>query len=287
MNKLNTIQKASIQALANGFREDVGLSEFEPFPEAVKMIRDAGYEYSETSFIDNTCSGFTQAVNGNARFEIGYNLDHNFGDPYKRFTLCHELGHVNIPRHTQILTSSPHYSKPEFQTDDLIELEADYFSICLLAPKVAFQNKIANMEFKLVDLQIIANHFGISMYAAALRFIELTDLNCSLIVSDTTGKIKYESRSKAMSEFLPSRFLFRQNLNNQTLTYRSIMKNIQMPETTIGLANWYPGISSSVETTESVLFLKYNNTVLTFLNPLTDDFEEEIDREDDKFFRRS
>jgi Zn-dependent peptidase ImmA (M78 family) len=157
MQSLGSTRKNEIQSLAIGLREDCGLSEHDIVGSIPDLIEEVGYEYVEESFPDNKCSGFTQFTGGSSQFKIGFNCNNCFTETYKRFTLGHELGHATIPQHTEILRSgNHHYSKPEFQSEDMVELEADHFSICFLAPKNPFQKLLNSKEFVLTDIEVIA-----------------------------------------------------------------------------------------------------------------------------------
>jgi len=278
MNELTSHRRAEIQNFAASFREEAGLADEAPLNDIVELIRSEGYEYVEEQFPSMEHSGFVQATGNSSRFKISYNSSHNFGDPYKRFTLCHELGHANIPGHIDILMGNGHYSKPEYQIDDKIELEADYFSICLLAPKSGFKKIIENKEFTVADIQAVATYFGISIYAASLRFVELTDICCSLVISDSSGNIRFEKRSPRMSVELKNPYLYREKINSKTLSSRAINQSSlggpDLPPEKIRLSTWYPDVPNSVDANESVHVLKYNKTILTYLNPLTDEFVE-------------
>lgn len=289
MNSLKPIRKNEIQVLANGLREDCELSEDDIVGNIAELIKEIGYEYTEETFADNTCSGFTQAIEGAAQFRIGFNSNNLFTETYKRFTLGHELGHATIPEHTEILrTGLPHYSNPEFQNTDHIELEADHFSICFLAPQSQFKKVADNKEFTLEDIEQVAEHFKISIYATALRFLELTELACSLIIGDSnSGNIRYEKRSDALKNLIRTDFLYRSKVNTGTYTHNAFKDRQSIYSRSIRLQEWYPDIPNSVEAYESVFFLPYNNTTLTFLLPLSDDFEQESEEQEDIFLRRS
>ena len=133
--------RQSIAVHASQLRESMAIGDNEVIGDIVSLIQEAGYHYMDDSFGDDF-SGFSQALGG-GDYLIGFNRNHFWSDKFHRFTISHELGHITIPRHRQILEAKGlHRSKSEFQAKDQIEREADYFAICFLAPSKAFQMEI-------------------------------------------------------------------------------------------------------------------------------------------------
>ena len=214
----NMSLRQSIAAHAAQLRENMVVGDDEVIGDIVDQIKEAGYHYMEDSFGDEF-SGFSQAL-GHDSYLVGFNRDHFWSDKFHRFTLSHELGHITIPDHRQILeTKGLHRSKSEFQSKDRIEREADYFAICFLAPKKAFQIAMKYKEYTKETILGLSEHFGISSYAAVLRFIELTDLACTLVVCNEKGLIEYEQRSNRMKETYKQDFLSKKQVKGTTLTY--------------------------------------------------------------------
>ena len=209
--------RQSIAAQAAQLRENMAIGDSEVIGDIVDQIQESGYHYLEESFGDDF-SGFSKALGG-GNYLVGFNSDHFWSDKFHRFTLSHELGHINIPEHRQMLeTAGLHRSKSEFQSKERIEREADYFAICFLAPKKAFQVAIRYKEYTKETILGLSEHFGISSYAAALRFIELTDLACTLVVCNEEGLIEFEQRSNRMKETYKQDFLSKKQVKGTTLT---------------------------------------------------------------------
>ena len=267
--------RRSIAAHAAQLRENMTIGDNEVIGDIVDQIQAAGYRYMEKSFGDEF-SGFSKALEG-GRYLIGFNRDHFWSDKFHRFTLSHELGHVTIPEHRQILkTEGLHRSKSEFQSRDQIEREADYFAICFLAPRKAFQTAMRYKEYTKETIFGLSEHFGISPYAAVLRFLELTDLACTLVVCTEEGLIEYERRSDRMKETYKQDFLSRKQVKGTTLTYDYINGRKEDDACTVPLGEWFDDLPVEVGATESVIELGYNGKLLTLLVPDVPDLEEFI-----------
>ena len=245
----------------------------EVIEDIVGQIQEAGYHYMEDSFGDEF-SGFSKALGG-GNYLIGFNHDHLWSDKFHRFTVSHELGHITIPEHRQLLEKEGlHQSKSEFQSKDRIEREADYFAICFLAPKKAFQTAMKYKEYTRETIFGLSEHFGISSYATVLRFIELTDLSCTLVVCNEEGLIEYEQRSDRMKETYKQDFLNKKQVKETTLTYDYINGHKEEVACTVPLSEWFDELPIEIEATESVIELGYNGKFLTLLIPHITDLEE-------------
>ena len=267
--------RQSIAAHAARLRENMAISDNEVIGDIVDQIREAGYRYMEESFGDEF-SGFSRAL-GDGSYLIGFNRDHFWSDKFHRFTLSHELGHITIPRHRQILEAEGlHPSKSEFQSKDPIEREADYFAICFFAPRQAFQMEMRYKEYTKETIFDLSKHFGISPYAAVLRFMELTDLACTLVVCTEEGLIEYEQRSERMKETYKQDFLSKKQVKRTSLTYDYINGRKEEDVCTVSLGEWFDDLPVEVEATESVIELGYNGKFLTLLIPHIPDLEEFI-----------
>ena len=267
--------RQSIAAHAAQLRENMAIGDSEVIGDIVDHIRDAGYRYMEESFGD-AFSGYSQSLGG-GNFLIGFNRDHFWSDKFHRFTLSHELGHITIPEHRKILeTEELHRSKSEFQSKDRIEREADYFAICFLAPKKAFQTAMKYKEYTKETILELSEHFEISSYAAVLRFIELTDFACTLVVCNEEGLIEYEQRSDRMKETYKQDFLSKKQVKGTTLTYDYINGRQEEDVCTVSLDEWFDDLPIEIEATESVIELGYNGKFLTLLTPHIPDLDEFI-----------
>ncbi len=258
---------------AQHLRDNVGLGAAEPIADIDLVIKKAEFHYMEDHFGDEF-SGFCRKVVA-GQYLIGFNIDHHWNNGFRRFTLSHELGHLSLPHHLEMLDSGDvHKSKPEFQSRDPIEQEADVFAINFLAPKRAVAEQTKHGDFSRESVRHLSNYFGISYLAAARRFVEATDLACVLIVSNQSGHIEYEIRSDAFQAalgFYP--FLHKQTISSCSVTSDFVRGNKKENDCDVYLCDWYPDLVTDVKATESVLELGYNSRYLTLLTPHETDFE--------------
>jgi Zn-dependent peptidase ImmA (M78 family) len=128
--------------------------------------------------------GMLEHLNG--RFCIYCNLG-RVGLPNSgraRFTLAHELGHFFIDDHRNALASGKapkHGSRCEFESDDLVEQEADLFASHLLLPTTRFKRKAAEAKVGLGAVMRTAEYFRSSLTSTAIRYLKSDFLPCTLI----------------------------------------------------------------------------------------------------------
>lgn len=264
-----------IMDCANQFRESIGLKREDIVGNIVELVQNAGYQFMEESF-GNEFSGFSKSL-GNFNYLIGFNKDHYWSEKFRRFTVSHELGHISMPKHRKILDKVIlHRSVSEYMSKEEIEREADKFAINFLAPIDPFQKVIATKNFTKEVICELSDHFQISSYATALRFVELTDLTCVLIVCTNKGRIKYEKRSKRMNDSFKHSLLYGQEISCNTLTHDFVNHQVEdnEKERRLLLNEWYHELPNEVECAESVLELGYNGIYLALVTPSVVDFDE-------------
>lgn len=250
----------------NQLREEIGVNNNALIENIVDVIHEAGYQYKEYPFGDEF-SGMCSSL-GNGEYVIFFNNDHYWSEKFKRFTLAHELGHLSIPKHRMILEGERlHRSKPEFNSRDEIEIEADSFAINFLAPKSEFVNRIKNLDFNSKKIEELSEIFKISTYATTLRFVELTELACSVIISDKSGRIRYERRSNKFKQGFRHPYLYQQLMSNRTQTYDFIKGYSDDAESITEMCAWYTELQCDIQVNESILDLGYNNLILTLIEP--------------------
>ena len=109
-----------------------------------------------------------------------------------------------------------------------------------------------------------------------LRFIELTDLSCALIVCNDKGIIDYEKRSKRFFQSLTHDFINRQDILGTTLTYEWINGIKNETKCDILLNDWYKDLPVDVPAFEAVIELGYNGKYLTLIEPKIIDIDDYI-----------
>ncbi len=121
-----------------------------------------------------------------SRFHIYCNLDRVEREdaPRARFTIGHELGHFFIDEHRNALSSGrapAHPSVCEYESDLLVEREADTFSSHLLMPTSAFNGLALRNERGLAGILRLTQHFGTSITSTAIRYAKAEIVPCTLV----------------------------------------------------------------------------------------------------------
>lgn len=131
--------------------------------------------------LDSFEGGLFQVASG--RWALLYNKE--LASPGRiRFTLAHELGHFLVHR---TLQSEFHCSQAEVAGYEAerkqLEMEADTFASTLLMPVKQFRASAAGQAIDLDILSDVSTKFGVSLTAAALRWIRSTDDSAILMLS--------------------------------------------------------------------------------------------------------
>lgn len=263
-------------------RENMNLSENEVVPDIIELIKIQKYEYAEECS-DEDYAGFSEYI-GSWKYRIGFNKFHDYNPQFKRFTLAHEIGHVFMPSHQAILQSHRlHRSYQADKYDKAIEREADSFAAHFLAPSKACQKIMQYKDCSPETIQLISNHFNISTHSAALRFIDLSDIACTIVVFNESGKTESEHRSSNLEAVLKDFFIpyvCKTKLHEHTLAAEHIKGN-RKTETCESLLNlWYPKLSKEVPITESILDLGYRGKFMALLIPTISYLDEYLAEED-------
>lgn len=124
----------------------------------------------------------------------------------QRFTFCHELGHFIIDEHRNALAkgiSLGHFSQTGFQSDILVEREADFFAAGLLMPRRRFTKEYQSFRgFSFENIKRLANSYQSSVLSVIFRLFQL-DLHNFMIV-----KIEASQPTKIKAIFKSRDFYF-------------------------------------------------------------------------------
>lgn len=142
--------------------------------------------------------GMLEHLNG--RFCIYCNLGRveQPDSPRARFTLAHELGHFYIDDHRNALASGKapkHRSRCEYESDELVEKEADLFASHLLLPTKRFRKKASERKVGLDSVLHIADHFRTSVTSTAIRYVRADFVPCALIKWKADGTFQWKHLS--------------------------------------------------------------------------------------------
>ena len=159
-------------------RDELHLPLHKPIGDMPSLISSAGYEYVEDQF-GREVSGFCSYL-GNEQYLIGFNTEHYFSRAFFRFTLAHELGHLSLPHHREMLKQEMMH-RSTHDDDNELEYEANQFAISLLSPRQEFLRLADTQPYTPEVAGNIAAYFGISPEAAARRFITCSEKPLALL----------------------------------------------------------------------------------------------------------
>ncbi|GAB5403938.1 MAG: hypothetical protein Aurels2KO_21690 [Aureliella sp.] len=137
------------------------------------IARENGISVSYNDYGDDF-DGMLEHRSG--KFHIYVNTERNKVSTRQRFTLCHELAHFYIDSHRIALQSGQtpvHKSQSEFQSDNPVEIEADFFACSLLLPEKRFRKRAKSKAPGLPVVLDAAEQFKASVSASAIRYVSL------------------------------------------------------------------------------------------------------------------
>lgn len=113
----------------------------------------------------------------------------------QRFTICHEIAHLllDLPSsHEEVPSWSYAKRHPN-------EIACDTFAAELLMPYQQWLSAVPKEEPSLELIQHMADLFGTSFPAAALRFSSLSEIPCAFVTMDR-GAVRYAARSTSLRQ---------------------------------------------------------------------------------------
>ena len=120
----------------------------------------------------------------------------------KRFSIAHELGHLEMHRHRSMLSACLSEDIEEGAMRDavnIMEREANEFASALLLPKRFFKPLCDTGGPSLDHIGELAHKFDTSLTATALRYIRFTEAPVALVYSKR-GEIKWVRQSDELKE---------------------------------------------------------------------------------------
>lgn len=131
--------------------------------------------------------GLLQGIVHLDRGEVYLNPELDRWEQRKRFVTCHEVAHAVLEDHrlTFAHLESKQRLKPDFA--DLLERQANQFSIELLAKGDRLREAFDDSEPTVGTLKALAGHYGISLQAAARRLAEESRRPCAVALAYRTG----------------------------------------------------------------------------------------------------
>jgi len=273
---------------------------FERFP---VQVDEVAQEYSRQCFKDSPIDriqgenldcfeGMLKANKSRSRWLILYN-DGVGSEGRKRFTIAHEFGHYILHRHQQDIFEC---GDGDIETGDNnerdIEAEADLFASTLLMPLDDFRRQVDGQPISFDLLGHCANHYGVSLTAAALRWTEIAPKRAVLVASRDDHMLWAKSNMEALKS--GAYFATRRNtieLPSDALAHSH--NAFDMADNRTGRAqSWFSREPSSMQITEMTRAAGHYDYTLTLLlmsdaewqRPQHDDEEAEEDTFD-RFIR--
>ena len=116
----------------------------------------------------------------------------------KRFAIAHELGHWALHRESQVNACTDQNMVSMYRASPA-EVEANYFAAELLMPGDLFAPRIRRVRPSFALITSLANEFRTSLTAAAVRYAEVSDDYCAVVVSEG-GRVRWWRGSERFAE---------------------------------------------------------------------------------------
>jgi Zn-dependent peptidase ImmA (M78 family) len=220
-------------------------------------------------------------------FAIAY-ASHIDNDGFKRFCVGHELGHYHLPGHVDAVLAHGdiHESRAGSFSDDPYEREADHFAAGLLMPDPLFSRELRRLGDGLEAVEAVAGLCGVSLTAAAIRYIEKASVPVAMVVS-AGPHVEYCFMSKALQDFDGLSWLRKDQVlpaGSATDRFNDDADNVRLArraDDQTDLRDWFGG-TRNIPATEEVIGLGGYGKTLTIMSSeiFADDEDEEEDVEE-------
>ncbi len=141
-------------------------------------------------------------VRNGSRAIIRVNPQHGY-EPRQRFSIAHELGHHQLEH-----SGTEWKGCLERDLDDYVnksaEVEANAFASELLMPRSLVEQACEACPVNLSPIRDLAETFGTSLTAAAIRFVQLSPEMCAVVLS-REHKLEWYFKSQSMWPYLRGR----------------------------------------------------------------------------------
>jgi len=144
-----------------------------------------------------------------------------------RFTMAHELGHYYIDEHRRALAAgrvAPHLSRCEHECALRVEREADLFAANLLMPAKRFRRAAKGVAPGMAGLITLAERFGVSLSAAAIRYAALDIAPCAVVKWDWHGRAWKHVSASGLRPFCRDMFELPDQLAEDSPTRRALAR---------------------------------------------------------------
>jgi Zn-dependent peptidase ImmA (M78 family) len=267
---IDSRRKTQIRQASADFREVNGIPNDSIIGDITYLVKDTlGYTYVEKD-LGNGFAGYSQAKS-QFDYEIGFNTRHFFNEQFQRFTIAHELGHVEL--HKEVLKQGEMHRLEAYYSNRNVDLEreADYFAISLLTPFKDFRQRILKEMPEPELLSEVAKYYNISFNAVCRRFVELTDELVTLLVVDAkANQVLYEIKSSGWKSEFPKSNFYQSKLPEFSFAQEVISGGLDKNEYSeeSHLEDWGIVQEENWELAETVIPVEYNNQMMIFLSVL-------------------
>lgn len=169
-------------------------------------FQEEGIKYKERGFGTSNFEGVSRYRREKNRFEVFINTDIETTTERRHFTRSHELAHVQLSQHRNMLKEViTHRSSPEFNKDTDIEREADLFAGHFLAPTKRVKKISGSGDWTAETILDVANQLECSRLCAAIRCQEVLKGISALIKWNLHGTAQWQKMENNWWEQLPSK----------------------------------------------------------------------------------
>jgi hypothetical protein len=140
--------------------------------------------------LDDDASGHTVKVAG--KHCIVLNANHS--EERRRFTACHEIGHIVLEVATEHEQASDVFVRRSQN-----EVFCDVFAAEMVLPKTLLAPLVEEADIAFESIERLGGEFGASLAATGSRFAELCDRPCAFVLI-SNGTVRYASRSRSMKD---------------------------------------------------------------------------------------
>lgn len=200
-----------------------------------------------------------------------------------RFTLAHEFGHYLLHRDRQELFSCSQQDMEEWDAEERqLETEADTFASYLLMPLDDFRQQIGKERVSFELLGHCAERYGVSLTAAALKWIEIAD-NRAVLVAVRDDHLLWARSNQAAFK---SGAVFATRKRTYAVPLESLAHGhnggIPMQEGSLSANTWFPKEPRDMPLTELTFVNEhYDYTLALLLMPKAEPRWQREEEEDD------
>jgi Zn-dependent peptidase ImmA (M78 family) len=179
----------------------------------------------------------------------------------RRFAIAHELGHFELHKSESYLgLCSGDQLITDYETGGT-EAEANTFAAEFLMPRQLFQPRTQAREVSWDVPGRLADEFTVTLTAAALRFVELSDERVAVVYS-VDGKVKWTRRNRSFGSLIEKGA----KLDSYSLAIDAFKgKKLPARPETVETSAWKPGARDDEKLKEHSIHMPNFGAVMTLL----------------------